>query len=393
MAKLSPQACLGALTRQQAPALFFPRLVTASCTPGPELSHTASQTRRLHHQICNTRPQTHPSRQASRPSTLPPNSNQLPPLPSTPYTRHPYTTTTTPQPPSPTIHSLFDPQTSTWQYLVADPSTHTAAIIDPVLDYTPTTRTVSTTTADALLSLIHSGGYTISHILETHAHADHLTAAFYLQRRLAAVQKVKPPVGIGRRIGQVQSVFGRRYGIDSEEYDGVFDLLWKDDEVFAVGGLSGEVMHLPGHTPDHVGYRIGDNVFCGDSLFHPTLGTARCDFPGGSAQALYQSARKLLALPDHVKIWTGHDYPVEGGPAAEPWTSVGEHRARNKHIRDGVSESEFVQMRRERDRHLAAPRLLHESLQVNIRAGQLPKVDESGMRTFKLPVKVQGEGW
>lgn len=134
-----------------------------------------------------------------------------------------------------------------------------------------------------------------------------------------------------------------------------------------------------------------DNVFCGDSLFHPSLGTARCDFPGGSAQALYQSARKLLSLPDHVKIWTGHDYPVEGERPPEPWTSVGEHRARNKHIRDGVTQNEFVAMRSERDSGLAAPRLLHESLQVNIRAGQLPKVDEVGMRTFKLPVKIQEE--
>ena len=134
-------------------------------------------------------------------------------------------------------------------------------------------------------------------------------------------------------------------------------------------------------------------MFCGDSLFHPTLGTARCDFPGGSAQALYHSAKKLMALPDHVKIWTGHDYPVEGERAPESWTSVGEHRANNKHIRDGISEGEFVEMRSERDKHLAAPRLVHESLQVNIRAGHLPKVDEAGMRTFKLPIKVKDQGW
>jgi glyoxylase-like metal-dependent hydrolase (beta-lactamase superfamily II) len=136
-----------------------------------------------------------------------------------------------------------------------------------------------------------------------------------------------------------------------------------------------------------------DNVFCGDSLFHPSLGTARCDFPGGSPQALYQSAKKLLALPDHVKIWIGHDYPVEGERGPEPWTSVGEHRARNKHIKDGVSEDEFVQMRSERDKDLAAPRLIHESLQVNIRAGQLPKADVAGMRTFKVPLNVKGDGW
>jgi hypothetical protein len=255
MMKLSSQT-LGVWTRQQSTAYLLPRLVTANCTPGPELSHTVSQTRRVHYQTQVTRLRT---QLASRPSTRTHILNtSLSPKPST---RHPYTTTTNHQPPSPTIHSLFDPQTSTWQYLVADPSTHTAAIIDPVLDYTPTTRTVSTTTADALLSLIHTSKYTISHILETHAHADHLTAAFYLQRKLALVQKVKPPVGIGRRIGQVQRLFGRRYGIDSQEYDGVFDLLWEDDEVFEVGGLMGEVVHLPGHTPDHVGYWIGGRFF------------------------------------------------------------------------------------------------------------------------------------
>ncbi|KAK3900197.1 beta-lactamase-like protein, partial [Staphylotrichum tortipilum] len=298
-----------------------------------------------------------------------------------------------PLPGEPLIDGVFEPQTSTWQYLVADPATHTAVIIDPVLDYNNTTRTISTSAADDLLSLVRRRGYRIAYILETHAHADHLTAAFYLQKKLAETQGEAPPVGIGKRIGQVQSLFGKRYGVDSAEYDGVFGKLWEDDEGFEVGALKGEVMHLPGHTPDHVGYRIGDNVFCGDSLFHPTLGTARCDFPGGSAQALYHSVRKLMALPDQVKIWTGHDYPVEGERAPESWSSVGEHRAKNKHVRDGIGEDEFVEMRSERDKHLAAPRLVHESLQVNIRAGHLPKVDAAGMRTFKLPIKVKSEGW
>ncbi|KAL2151660.1 hypothetical protein VTH82DRAFT_6758 [Thermothelomyces myriococcoides] len=306
------------------------------------------------------------------------------------------TTTTVPQAKEPRIHSIFEPQTCTWQYVIADPATRTAVIIDPVLDYDNTTRTISTTAADSLLDLIRSEGYTVSHVLETHAHADHLTAAFYLRRRLAALQEgtgPAPAVGIGRRIGQVQSLFGKRYGVAADEYDGAFDLLLDDDQVFWVGQLPGQVMHLPGHTPDHVGYRIGDNVFCGDSLFHPTLGTARCDFPGGSSRALYQSAKKLLSLPDHVKVWVGHDYPPEGERAPEPWATVGEHRARNKHVREGVTEDEFVQMRNDRDKVLGAPRLLHESLQVNIRAGRLPKVDESGMRMLRLPVKVPNEGW
>ncbi|KAK4234172.1 metallo-beta-lactamase superfamily protein [Achaetomium macrosporum] len=313
----------------------------------------------------------------SRPSTR---TYTTPSVPSSPF-------------PEPVIHPVFEPQTSTWQYIVADPATHTAVIIDPVLDYDKCARTVTTRSADALLWLVRSQGYTISHILETHAHADHLTAAFYLQKRLTAAQEgTRPVVGIGKRIGQVQSLFGKRYGVASEEHDGVFDVLFEDDGVFEVGALKATAIHLPGHTPDHMGYRIGDNVFCGDSLFHPTLGTARCDFPGGSAHALYKSARKLMALPDHVKIWTGHDYPGVEERDPEAWTSVAEHRARNKHVRDGISEQEFVEKRRERDSQLAAPRLLHESLQVNIRAGQLPRVDEAGMRAFKLPVEVQAEG-
>ncbi|KAK4149165.1 beta-lactamase-like protein [Chaetomidium leptoderma] len=368
--------------------LFGAVATTPGRIPGPRLCNAARQTRRLHHQ-----PRNHPAwTLAVRPACY------RKPLTQEPNNHRQYSTPPpAPNSNEPTIHSMFERHTSTWQYLVADPSTHTAVIIDPVLDYNNTNRTVSTHTADALLSLIHSQGYAISHILETHAHADHLSAAFYLQRKLSPHKHQgsgKPPlVGIGKRIGQVQRLFGKRYGVASEEHDGVFDLLLEDDAVLEVGRLRGQVMHLPGHTPDHVGYRIGDNVFCGDSLFHPSLGTARCDFPGGSAQALYHSARKLLSLPDHVKIWTGHDYPVQGEREPEPWTSVGEHRARNKHLRDGVTEDEFVELRSERDRHLAAPRLVHESLQVNIRAGQLPKPDEAGMRTFKLPLKVQGGAW
>lgn len=173
------------------------------------------------------------------------------------------TTTTVPQAKEPRIHSIFEPQTCTWQYVIADPATRTAVIIDPVLDYDNTTRTISTTAADSLLDLIRSEGYTVSHVLETHAHADHLTAAFYLRRRLAALQEgtgPAPAVGIGRRIGQVQSLFGKRYGVAADEYDGAFDLLLDDDQVFWVGQLPGQVMHLPGHTPDHVGYRIGGEL-------------------------------------------------------------------------------------------------------------------------------------
>ncbi|KAK3302928.1 beta-lactamase-like protein [Chaetomium strumarium] len=384
MRRLPLQSCLGATELPTTPA-------RVSSLELQTLSR-AGQNRAPHQQLYSRNPV---SRVNPRRTALPTMLPTLNPV-RTPV-RRTYTTASTAGPatasPEPVIHPLFEPQTSTWQYVVADPTTQTAAIIDPVLDYDKCTCTVTTRAADALLSLVRSQGFTISHILETHAHADHLTAAFYLQKRLAAAQDGKRPVvGIGKRIGRVQSLFGQRYEVASEEYDGVFDVLFEDDEVFEIGRMEATAMHLPGHTPDHMGYRIGDNVFCGDSLFHPTLGTARCDFPGGSAQALYRSARKLLALPGHVRIWTGHDYPGEGEREAESWTSVAEHRARNKLVRDGVSEQEFVERRNERDSQLSAPRLLHESLQVNIRAGQLPRSDNAGMRAFKLPIVVQAEG-
>ncbi|KAJ5923200.1 putative metallo-hydrolase [Penicillium verhagenii] len=212
----------------------------------------------------------------------------------------------------PTIHHIFESVTGTWQYIVADSSTQTAAIIDPVLNYDPVTQAITTDSADVLLSLIDEKGYKIERILETHAHADHLTAASYLQRKLTQKQGYKPPISIGKRIEQVQKIFGQRYGIQSEEYETVFDKLFEDDEFFQIGNVTAKAIHLPGHTPDHLGYQIGDNVFCGDSLFHADIGTARCDFPGGDAKDLFQSSRKLLALGDHVKIWPGHDYPPEG---------------------------------------------------------------------------------
>ncbi|EAA31036.3 Metallo-hydrolase/oxidoreductase [Neurospora crassa] len=304
--------------------------------------------------------------------------------------RRTYTTTTSP--PEPTITPLFEPITSTFQYLVADPLTLTAAIIDPVLDYSPLDNSISTTSADALLSLIASNGYKIAWILETHAHADHLSASSYLQTRLTESQGEdhKPPIGIGKRIGTVQTLFSKRYGVPDAEVKEVFGHLFDDDQVFQIGNLKAKAIHLPGHTPDHLGYQIGNNVFCGDSLFNADIGTARCDFPGGSAHDLYHSGRKLLQnLPDETKIWTGHDYPPEDRREPVPCLTVKEHRERNKHLRDGITEEEFVKAREERDRDLAAPRLLHQSLQVNIRAGKLPGENESGLRLLHLPVKIK----
>ena len=185
----------------------------------------------------------------------------------------------------PIVHAVFEPQTSTWQYVVADPSTNVAVIIDPVLDFDQTRNTISTTSADALLALVEEKGYTVDRLLETHVHADHLTAAKYLQDRFAKKGQ-RPEVGIGKRIGGVQERFAERYDIAREEYEGAFDKLFDDDEVFHVGELESKAVHLPGHTPDHMGYLIGQNIFSGDSIFNADVGSARCDFPGGNAKDL-----------------------------------------------------------------------------------------------------------
>ncbi|KAK4221258.1 putative beta-lactamase hydrolase-like protein [Podospora fimiseda] len=380
MNALQVQCIDGALRCQTTTRLFLAPLITAAVRTPILPNHPILQRRSMHQKptrpIASPVPKLVPIHQFPRLTPL---------IKSTPYN-------TSPAVAEPTITPVFEHKTGTFQYLVADPSTKAAVIIDAVLDYDKCSQTITTTTADGLLSLIREKGYTISHILETHAHADHLTSSFYLQRRLEEQQGTKPPVCIGKRIDRVQMLFGERYGIDADEYEGVFDKLFEDDEEFKVGNLTAKAMHLPGHTPDHLGYKIGDNVFCGDSLFHVDIGTARCDFPGGSAHSLYQSAKKLLSLPDHVKVWTGHDYPPEGERDPVPYVTVGNHREMNKHVKDGVTEDQFVAMRNERDSHLAAPRLLHESLQVNVRAGRLPKKNEAGMRLLKVPVKVKGMG-
>ncbi|TDZ65097.1 putative metallo-hydrolase [Colletotrichum trifolii] len=249
----------------------------------------------------------------------------------------------------PIIHDIFEPATSTWQYVVADPKTNEAIIIDSVLDFDPATRTLSTRTADSLLDLIRERNYKIVKILETHIHADHLTAAKYLQSRLSSLlDGAAPEICIGWRIGAVQQRFARKYGIPAEEYANAFDRLLDQDEVFKIGELTVKAIHLPGHTPDHMGYMVGANVFAGDSLFNHDVGSARCDFPGGDARDLFASVRRLLDLPENIKIWTGHDYPPAGrGPVAA--TEVGKQRSENKHLGQDVKEEEFVRWREERD--------------------------------------------
>ncbi|KAF1358806.1 putative metallo-beta-lactamase domain protein [Lizonia empirigonia] len=290
------------------------------------------------------------------------------------------------------IYPMFESRTGTFQYIVTDPSSKATAIIDPVLGFEPSTQAISTQSADALLRLVAEKGYEVQYILETHAHADHLSATSYLQAKLSK-RGTRPDIGIGKRIGQVQKLFGARYGVPVHEQAVAFTKLFEDDETFSLGCLKIQALHLSGHTPDHIGYAVGSNVFCGDSLFHVDVETARTDFPGGSAHDLWTSAQKLLSLPDDTKIWTGHDYPPEGRGEPVPFMTVREHREQNKHVRSGMTEEEFVEVRKERDTKLMAPRLLHQSLQINVRGGRLPEMDDGGRRMMRVPLKVEVQSW
>ncbi|KAF2665164.1 Metallo-hydrolase/oxidoreductase [Microthyrium microscopicum] len=288
-------------------------------------------------------------------------------------------------PSEPLVHTQFETVTGTWQYIVADPNTKIAVIIDSVLDFDPATATVSTKAADNLLTSIRDHGYSVSHILETHAHADHLTAARYLKSKLTCGAQ-QPLVCIGAGIEQVQRTFAENYGISDTDLAGAFDKTFGDNEQFQIGGFTATVLHLPGHTPDHIGYKIGSNVFTGDSMFNPDVGSARCDFPGGSPVELFASTRKLLALPAHFRLYTGHDYPP-AGREAQAYYTVEEHRQQNKHVGSQANREDFIKWRSERDSQLGEPRLLHQALQVNIRGGRLPTVNQQGMRLIKASVK------
>jgi glyoxylase-like metal-dependent hydrolase (beta-lactamase superfamily II) len=284
----------------------------------------------------------------------------------------------------PDIRAFFDPRTATVSYLVTDPATKQGAIIDPVLDFDASTARVSTTSADAILAVAREQGITISLILETHAHADHLSAAHYMREVTGA------DIGIGARITQVQRLFAPMFGATDVSADGhEFDVLWEDGATFGIGGLEARVLHTPGHTPACVTYVIGDAAFVGDTLFMPDYGTARADFPGGDAATLYRSIHRILELPPETRIFVGHDY-LPAGRALPAWEStVAEQRAGNVHVHEGVGESEFVAKRTARDKTLAAPALILPSLQVNIRAGDLPP-EEGGRRYLRLPVNALG---
>lgn len=283
---------------------------------------------------------------------------------------------------NPTVQAFFDKATNTISYLVSDPDSRVAAIIDPVLDYDPASACTSTASADDVLAAAAAQGLRVVRVLETHAHADHLSAAHYIREQTGAA------IGIGGRITEVQKVFGPLFDATDVTDDGaVFDHLFADGERFAIGGLEAEVIHTPGHTPACVSYHIGDAVFVGDTLFMPDYGTARADFPGGDAATLYRSIQRILALPDETRLFVGHDYLPETGRTDFAWeTTVGEERRANVHVGGGVSEADFVARRNARDAVLGKPKLILPSLQVNIRAGDLPPPEASGKRFLKLPV-------
>ncbi len=282
----------------------------------------------------------------------------------------------------PIIRAFFDEPTNTVSYIVADPATKQAAVIDPVLDYDPNASQVDTGSVEAILSVAKEQGYRIVWTLETHAHADHLSGSPYIKAKTGA------KIGIGEHIKDVQRVFRPIFDAADLKTDGSdFDHLFKDGERFKIGELDAEVLYTPGHTPADVTYKVEDAAFVGDTLFMPDYGTARADFPGGDAHRLYQSIRKLLALPANTRLFMCHDYKAPGRNTFAWETTVGEERENNVHVKDGVSEEAFVALRSARDATLSAPRLLLPSIQVNIRAGKFPPAHTNGVRYLTIPVR------
>ena len=282
------------------------------------------------------------------------------------------------------IEAFFDPPTNTISYLVADPASGKAAVIDPVLGFDAASGKVDSAAADAVLDRAAERGWTIEWILETHVHADHLSAAPLFKRRTGA------KAAIGSGIRDVQAVFGPMFGADDLAPDGGdFDRLLADGDRLPLGGLEIEVIATPGHTPADVAYRVADAVFVGDSLFMPDYGTARTDFPGGDARQLFRSIQKLLALPGETRLFMCHDYKAPGRDAFAWESTVAEEKAANVHIGGGKSEDEFVAMREARDATLSVPKLLLTAIQVNIRAGRFPPAEANGTSYLRLPITVQ----
>ena len=283
------------------------------------------------------------------------------------------------------IEGYFDPATSTVSYLVLDPASKRCALVDSVLDYDPKSGRSGTASADRLIARVAELGAEVEWILETHVHADHLTAAPYLQQRVGG------KTGIGNRITSVQQVFGKLFnaGSDMARDGSQFDHLFQDGEQFAIGTLQCQALHTPGHTPACMTYVVSNGrqraAFVGDTLFMPDYGTARCDFPGGDARTLFHSINKVLSLPEDTLLYMCHDYQP-GGREVQFVSTVGEERAHNVHVRNGISEQQFVAMRTQRDATLEMPTLLLPSVQVNMRAGHFPEPEANGVRYLKIPL-------
>jgi glyoxylase-like metal-dependent hydrolase (beta-lactamase superfamily II) len=284
---------------------------------------------------------------------------------------------------TPQVHGIFDPATWTVTYVVFAKEGGACAIIDSVLDYDPKSGRTRTTSADKVIAFVKEKNLKVEWILETHAHADHVTAAPYLKEKLGGV------TAIGDHIQQVQKVFQGVFNLESSfKTDGSqFGHLLKEDEEFKIGELTAKTLFVPGHTPACVAYQIGDAVFVGDTMFMPDVGTARCDFPGGDAKVLYQSVRKLLSLPNETRLFMCHDYPPTDRAICFE-TTVAEQREKNIHVHDGVTEAEFVAMRSKRDATLEMPVLILPSVQVNIRAGEMPPAEANGVVYLKIPMNL-----
>ncbi|MTI97250.1 MAG: MBL fold metallo-hydrolase [Marinobacter adhaerens] len=285
---------------------------------------------------------------------------------------------------NPIVQHFFDEPTNTFSYVVRDPDSQACVILDSVLDFDYAAGKTDVRSADEIIEYIRNNDLRVEWILETHVHADHLSAAPYLHEQLGG------KTGIGAHIRDVQEIFGKAFNAGTEfQRDGSqFDKLFKEGDTFAIGGLEGRVLHTPGHTPACLTYVIGDAAFVGDTLFMPDFGTARCDFPGGDARILYQSIQKVLALPAEIRIFLCHDYKAPGRDEYQHMTTVAEQRAENIHVHEGVSEEEFVKMRTERDATLDMPRLILPSVQVNMRAGHMPPAEDNGQVYLKVPVNL-----
>jgi len=282
----------------------------------------------------------------------------------------------------PEVFSFFDEPTNTASYVLKDPATNAAAIIDSVLDFDNAAGRTNTKAADGIIAFVKERGFDVQWLLETHVHADHLSAAPYLKEKLGG------KIAIGANIVVVQDVFGKVFNAGTEfERDGSqFDALFKEGDRIRIGEMTGYAMHTPGHTPACMTYVFGDAAFIGDTLFMPDYGTARADFPGGSARDLYRSIRKVLALPPETRLFLCHDYKAPGRVKFAWETTVAEQRKSNVHVRDGVTEDEFVAMREARDKTLSMPKLIIPSIQVNMRAGDLPEPEGNGVRYLKVPL-------